>query len=120
MNVCQSPRLVEEIFNAKLEMAEEIEDKSFSFFLSFFLIQWPFVERKATIETSHRRQPSGQKRTQNTHSVLFISCEARYVFSNNKTARKKRRKTTPQTTTRKKSIRWLIDQLITTQLSCSQ
>lgn len=88
MNVCQSPRLVEEIFNAKLEMVEEIEDNYFSFFLSFFLIQWPFVEQKATIETSHRRQPFGQKRSQNTHSVLFISCEARYFQIIRQRARK--------------------------------
>jgi len=51
------------------------EDNSFLFFLSPSIA---FVEQKATIGTSHRRQPSGQNRTKNTYSVPFISCEARY------------------------------------------
>jgi hypothetical protein len=64
MNVCQSPWLVEEIFNAKLEKAKK-EDNSSSFSFN------GFDERKATIETSRPRQPSGQKRIQNTVSLFL-------------------------------------------------
>ena len=67
------------IFNAKLEKALKEDNSSLFFFFYFLFIQWFLSNEKATIESTHLRQPSGQKKKEfKTHSVLsplFISCE---------------------------------------------